>query len=291
VPRRLFVVLAAALAAAAAAPLAAQSRSQQLVRVARDQMSTRDLNAADATLTQALESALYEIDSVTVFVWRGVLEYMRGNDSLARTTFRYVVTKHGTTDVRGLDDVAPGLGDMFESEARPFRVFTDTQVDQRAGWRAGPSFVYPAELRRRRVAGHATVRMTIDSLGRVEERGLLILESPDPAFDAPLTQMVLATQFTPARRKGHAVRSQITLGFDLSSPPPESPTRLITAAREQLRVRRADSALTLIEQALDSVNRPSQGERAYALLVQGIALQKRGRDSLAALSFNAGLED
>ena len=285
--RCLLVVL---VAAAAAAPLAAQSRSQQLVRVAREQISARELNAADTTLIEALGSALYEMDSATVFVWRGALEHLRGNDSLARATFRYVVTRHRMMDVRGLDDISPGLGEMFESEARPFRVFADSQVDQRAAWRAGPKFAYPPELRRRRVAGHAVVRATVDSLGRVEERGLLILESPDPAFEAPLRQMMLAAQFTPARRKGHAVRSAITLGFDLSPPPRESPTGLITAAREQLRARRADSALTLIELALDSVNQPSEGERAYALLVQGIAFQKRGRDSLAALSFNAGLE-
>jgi len=287
VSRCLLVVLAAA---AAAAPLGAQSRSEQLVRVARNQISTRDLGAADTTLTEALGSALYEMDSATVFVWRGVLEHLLGHDSLARATFRYVVTKHRMMDVRGLDDFAPGLNDIFESEARPFRVFADSQVDQRAGWREGPKFAYPPALLRRRVAGHAIVRVTIDSLGRAEEPGLLILESPDPAFDAPLTQMLLAAQFTPARRKGHAVRSQITLGFDLVPPPRESPTRLITAAREQLRVRRADSALVLIELALDSVNQPSEGERAYGLLVQGIAFQKRGRDSLAELSINAGLD-
>ena len=288
VSRCLLVVLVAA--AAAAAPLAGQSRCQQLVRVAREQIAARELNAADTTLVTALGSALYEMDTVSVFLWRGVLEHLLGHDSLARATFRDLVTKHGMMDVRGLDDIDPGLGDIFESEARPYRVFADSQVDQRAAWRAGPKIVYPPELRRRRVAGHALVRVTIDTLGRAEERGLFVLESPDPAFEAPLMQMLLAAQFTPARRKGHAVRSAITLGFDLSPPPPESPTRLITAAREQLRVRRADSALALIDLALDSVNQPSEGERVYALLVQGIALQKRGRDSLAAFSINEGLE-
>lgn len=270
--------------------VAAQSRSQQLVRDARARIAARDWNSADATLTEALESARYVMDSVSVFVWRGILEHLRGNDSLARLSFRRVVTEHHTTDVKGLDDIAPGLADIFESEARPHRVYPDSQLDQRATWRAGPKFAYPPALLPHRVAGHAIVRATIDTLGRAEERAVMVLESPDPAFDAPLMQMMLAAQFSPARRKGYAVRSEVTMGFDLSPPPPESPTRLVTAAREQLRARRADSALALIELALDSANQASAGERVYALLVQGVAWQMKKRDSLATRSLEAGLE-
>jgi TonB family protein len=115
-----------------------------------------------------------------------------------------------------------------------------------------------------------------------------VLQSPDPAFDEPLQQMMLAAQFTPGRRKGQAVRSQVTLGFDLHPPALERPTPLITAARDQLRVHRPDSALTLTEQALDTLNQPTAGERVYALLVRGLALRQKGRDSLAAVSLDAG---
>ena len=51
----------------------------------------------------------------------------------------------------------------------------------------------------------------------------------------------------------------------------------------------ADSALVLTEQALDSLNQPTAGERAFALLVRGTAWHQKGRDSLAALSFDAGI--
>jgi TonB family protein len=139
------------------------------------------------------------------------------------------------------------------------------------------------------VAGHALVRAVIDTLGQAEGIGLMVLESPDSAFDGPLQQMMLAAQFTPARRRGHAVRSEVTLGFDLHPPSLESPTQLITAAREQLHLHRADSALALTEQALASANAATAGERVYALLVQGMALHQKGRDSLAAVSFDAGI--
>jgi TonB family protein len=285
----IFVVVVAA-AAVAAAPLATQSRSQQLVRVAREQIAARDWNGADTTLTGALGSALYVMDSVSVFVWRGILEHLRGNDSLARVSFRRMIVEHRMTDVKGLDDIAPGLADVFESEARPFRIYPDSQLDERAAWRSGPKLTYPPQLLRRRVSGHAIVRAIIDTLGRAEERGLMVLESPDPAFEGPLMNMMLAAQFAPARRKGHAVRSEVTMGFDLNPPPPESPTRLVTAAREQLRARRADSALALTRLALDSANEASAGERVYALLVQGVAWHMKRRDSLATLSLDAGLE-
>ncbi|MGH7520253.1 MAG: energy transducer TonB [Gemmatimonadales bacterium] len=287
--RRVFLIALIA-ASPAAQRVAAQSRSEQLVTVARERISARDYQGADSALTQALGSALYMMDSVRAFVWRGILEHLRGNDSLTRLNFRRVIVEHHITTAKGLDDNAPGLADIFESEARPFRVYPDSELDQRAVWRSGPPIAYPPDLRRRRVGGHAIVRAIIDTLGRAQERELLVLETPDPAFEAPLMQMMLAARFTPAQRKGHAVRSEVTLGFDLSPPPPESPTRLVTAAREQLRTRRVDSALTLTGLALDSVNQPSAAEQVYALLVQGQALQLKHRDSLATISFDAALE-
>jgi TonB family protein len=100
---------------------------------------------------------------------------------------------------------------------------------------------------------------------------------------------MFAAQFTPGRVKGHLVRSAVSLGFTLSPPAPANPTTLIGAARAQLRAHRSDSALALTEQALESVNNATPGERVYAQLVQGTAWRAKGRDSLAALSFDAGL--
>ena len=286
VVRRLLLVAALVVPAPA---LAAQSRSDQLLTNARNFITLRELDKADTALNGALESALYLMDSVHVFVWRGILEHLRGNDSLTRLNFRRVITQYQLTNVTSLDKIAPGLQDLFDAEARPFRVFPDSALDQRAAWRSGPPIEYPPELRRRGVSGHALVRAVIDTLGRADELSLMVLESPDPAFDAPLRRMMLAAQFTPAQRQGHAVRSQVSLGFTLNPPAPENPTRLITSAREQLRAHRPDSALALTEQALDSANQATAGERVYALLVQGMAWRMKGRDSLAALSLDAGV--
>jgi TonB family protein len=284
--RRLLLVAALVLPAPA---LTAQSRSDELLTAARNYITLREFEKADTALNGALASALYVMDSVHVFVWRGILEHLRGNDSLSRLNFRRVITQYQLTNVTSLDKISPGLQDLFDAEARPFRVFPDSALDQRAAWRSGPPIEYPSELRRRRVSGHALVRAVIDTLGRADALSFLVLESPDPAFDEPLRRMMLAAQFTPAQRNGHAVQSQVSLGFTLNPPALENPTRLITTAREQLRLHRADSALALLDQALASANTATPGERVYALLVQGLALHQKGRDSLAAVSFDAGI--
>ncbi len=279
-----------ALIVAVAAPAAAQNRTDQLVGAARERIAARHWSGADSALTEALGAALYVMDSVNVFVWRGIYEYFRGNDSLARLSFRRALLLRQITSVRDLEKIDPGLAALFDAEARPFRVYRASELDEPAAWRSGPALIYPPELRPRRVAGHALVRAIIDTLGRVEEKSLLILDSPDPAFDAPLRRMMLAAQFTAGRVKGNRVRSQIDLGFSLNPPALENPTKLVTAARDQLRARRTDSALALTELALDSVNQASAAERVYALLVQGVAWHMQERDSLATLSLEAGLD-
>jgi len=269
--------------------LAAQGRTDAFITTARAHIAAHQFDEADTALDHALGASAYLMDTVQVFVWRAILGHMRGNDSLARVNFHAALASYSALQVNGLDQIATGLSDVFESEARRIRVYPDSELDERASWLSGPKLAYPPELLRRRLAGHALVRAVIDTLGEAEGFGLTVLESPDPAFDEPLQQMMLAAQFTPGRRKGQAVRSRVTVGFDLHPPAPENPTRLITAAREQVHARHADSALALTEQALDSLNQPTAGERVYALLVRGTALHQKGRDSLAALAFDAGI--
>ncbi len=106
----------------------------------------------------------------------------------------------------------------------------------------------------------------------------------------PLRQMLLATTFTPGRKDGHAVRSYVNLGFDLTPPsgPRLSATQLSSAARTQLAARRPDSALALVTEALDPATSATPGERVYALFVQGLVLKAKGRDSLASVAFDSG---
>ncbi|HYX81961.1 MAG TPA: energy transducer TonB [Gemmatimonadales bacterium] len=281
--------LALATSLIVAPALAAQNRADGFIAIARAHITAKQFDQADSALSTALDAAGYLMDSVHVYVWRAILGGLRGSDSLAHVNFRTALQLYPSLRVNGLDRLSPALVDVFESEARRYKVYGDSDVDQRAAWASGPKFAYPPALLPRRVGGHAIVRAVIDTLGEAEGTGLQVLESPDSAFDQPLRQMVFNAQFTPARRKGQVVRSVVTLGFDLQPPPPMSPTQLINAARDQLRARHADSALALTRQALDTASQATPGERVYGLLVQGVAYHAKQRDSLAAVSLDAGL--
>jgi len=268
---------------------AAQNRTDARIASARARMTARDFATADTLLSTALDSAAYLMDSVHVFVWRAILEHFRGNDSLARMSFRSGLMLYPALRVNNLDQVAPGLDALFQSELRGMHVYSGGEVDEQATWRAGSPLVYPADLRRRKVAGQAVVTAVVDTLGHVEEQTIRVIDVPDSEFVEPLRRMMLGATFTPGRVKGQVVRSRVDLSFTLTPPAPRSPTALVSAARDQLKAHRADSALALTAEALDSANQATPGERVYAELVRGLALHATHRDSLAAQSFTAGL--
>jgi len=268
---------------------AAQTRSDQLLWAARQHISTHQLDSAEAELRSALDLAPYQIDSSYVIVWRGVLEYLRGRDSLARASFREAAHLNGRISPPGLDQISPDLANVFDAEMRALRVYSGLGLEQPPKRLAGPAIVYPPDLRRRGVSGRATVSIVIDTLGNVEPASLQIMETPDADFVAPLTRMMLATTFTPGRTGGHPVRSSVILSIELTPPaaPPMSATQLSSAARTQLAARRPDSALALVTTALDPATSATPGERVYALLVQGLVLKKLGKESLASAAFDS----
>jgi TonB family protein len=269
--------------------VSAQSRTDGLIAAARAHITAHEFDKADTALSDALGAAGYMMDSVHVFVWRAILGHLRGSDSLARENFRTALVLYPPLKVNGLDQVAAGLDEIFQSESRSMRVYGGNQLDQQASWHSGPALAYPADLRRRGVSGQATVMITVDTTGHLEPQGFHVVEVPDSAFVEPLRQMLLAATFTPGRIKGQAVRSALNLTFTLKPPPPKNPTVLIGSARDQLRGHHPDSAVALTQEALDSANRATPGERVYALLVQGLALHGEQRDSAAAVAFDAGL--
>jgi hypothetical protein len=287
VSRRL--VLIAAVAAIAPTYVRAQQANPALIATARDYIADGDYTKADSVLTEALAGAVYVMDSVDALIWRGVLEYQRGNMSLARLSFRRAFKVHLPVDVPGLDAISPALARLFDSEYRAVRIFPAREVDAPAHWRMPPVFVYPAVLKPRRIAGHALVHMVVDTLGNVEERSIEILETPDSAFVAPLRETLLASRFEPARSKGRPVKSSVSYQFNLTPPGPKDPLQLVTTARAQLRRHRADSAIATIDDALDSTNGASPAIRVYAQFVQGMAWRAKGRDSLATTTFSAAL--
>ena len=274
----------------AAPPTAAQSRHDQLLWLARQHISSHQLDSAEAELRSALGLAPYQIDSSYVFGWWGVLAYLRGSDSLARANFRQAANLNARLTLPGLEQISPGAASVFAEEMRAGRVYSIGSLDQAPKRSAGPAIVYPPDLRRRGVAGTAIVTIVIDSLGHVDPRSISIVEVPDSGLVEPLRQMLLATTFAPGRKDGHAVASYVSLSFNLTPPlgPRLSATQLSSAARTQLATHRPDSALALVTEALDPATNATPGERVYAQFVQGLALKAKGRDSLAAVAFDSG---
>ncbi len=240
-------------------------------------------------MSEALDTAPYIMDSSWAYVWRGVLEYQRGHYQLARLSLRRALVLYPDPGVRGLDTISPGLANLLDVESRAIRTFRAWDLDQPVRWLTTPQFVYPRELRRRRVSGPAVVRMLVDTLGRVDERNIEILETPDSAFSTPLKQTLSSVLFSPARIAGKPVRSLVSYRFNLTPPAPRDPVRLIDLARTQLRAGQPDSALDLLEQALDPANGATRAVRVYAELVQGVAWQAKHDAARAAGSFELGL--
>ncbi len=270
------------------AVLLPQARTPELIVAARAHIAAHQLDSAESTLETAFARAVYTMDSAWVYVWYGVVEHLRGRDEIARASFRRALLLHPDPGVDGLDKISPRLAQLFDQESRAIRVRSANDVDVPARWLAGPVFVYPASLRSRRIAGHALVRAIVDTAGQVVGSSIEVLDTPDSAFVEPLKQMMRATAFHPARIRGRPVRSWVSYQFNLTPPSVGNPVRLVDAARDQLRLTNADSALTLLDLAL-SEDAATPAVRVYALLVQGIAWHAKQRDSLAAVSFSSAL--
>ena len=272
--------------------LRAQSRAADLVAAARVQISAGRYDSTDLLLRAALDSAAHPTfaEQATALVWRGVLEFLRGNDSLARVELRKAL--HLSPDLRfeALEATAPPLAAILEEERRavgPATVYVSGNVEVRPQRVGGPSVHYPPAVARRRVAGVAVVAAVIDTFGHAEPVSIDIQVVPDSALTGPVLNMIAASTFTPGRVKGQAVRTLSQFQIVLHAPPPPNATALISASRAALAARHVDSAFALLRDALDPETRPTDGERMYGLLVRGIAWSRAGRDTLARADFDS----
>jgi tetratricopeptide (TPR) repeat protein len=276
---------------APAAPLAAQSRSAELLVAARAHIAAQQWDSADVELAEALETAPYIMDSSWAYIWRGVLEYQQGRIQLARVSFRRALALHPDPGIRGLDTISTGLANLYDREFRAMRTFRTWDLDQPARWTTRPDFVYPRQLHPRRPSGDAIVRVIVDTAGRVDGQTVEIIAIPDSVFAAPMRDMMKRVTFTPARIGGRPVRSLLYYRIDIvpPAPTPRDPIRLIELARAELRAGRPDGALTHLEDAVDSANGATPAIRVYAELVQGMAWHARGDRTRAGGSFTAAL--
>src|SRR6266480_1661206 len=250
------------------APLAlgAQATPPRLIRDARALVATRSLDSADVLLTAALDTAAHATseERENALVLRGIVAFARGDDTLTRLAFRAALALDTGLAVKG-------------------------HVDESPRRTAGPPVAYTTELLRRHATGIVEVSVIIDTLGRAEPASVRIEHLPDSGLAAPVTEMVLASQFSPGRHHGRVVRVMTFMQIPVQ-PPHLTATELVTAARTQLAARHTDSAFTLLGIALDTaITRATDGERAYALLVRGIAWSQVDRDSVATVDFTAAL--
>lgn len=267
----------------------AQSRSAQLLTAARAHITAQQFDSADAELTEALETAPYIMDSSWAYVWRGVLEYQLGHQQLARLSFRRALALYPDPGVRGLEAVSRGSAVVFDQELRGTRVYHAGDLDQPARRISGPALSYPPELRRRGAGGDVVLRMIVDTLGRVSESSVDVLTTPDSAFIRPVSQMMVASQFRPARIGGKPVRSIVAFHLKISATSPRNPVQLIDQARARVAAGGPDSALALLDAALDPVNGATPAVRVYAELVQGLAWRAKHDTARATSAIGLGL--
>jgi TonB family protein len=289
------LVGAASLLALCFARLSGQSSAAQLVDSARAQVAASHLDSAAALLRAALDTAAHATtaDRQNALVWNGIVHFFRGESALSRGAFRQALAVDSALDVKGLDRLSPELAQLFRQEkqaaARKGLVYLSGSVDESPRRLSGPLVEYPRALLRRHAQGLVRMAAIVDTAGRVEPASLEVLSTPDSGLNDAVKQMMLGSQFSVGRLKGAAVRVMVQLGVDVH-PPRLSVTELVGSARAQLAAGRRDSALTLLEIALDtSLTHPTDGERVYALLVRGVAASRTGRDSASRADLGEGL--
>jgi TonB family protein len=286
---------AAWLLALCAGRLSGQSRAAQLVDAARVQVAASHLDSAAALLRAALDTAAHAtpVERQNALVWEGIVHFARGDSDLARGAFRQALALDSALDVKGLDRLSPELAQLFRQEkaaaVRSGLVYVSGSVDESPRRLSGPPVDYPRSLLLRHVQGRVQLAAIVDTTGRVEPPSVKVLSTPDSGLNEAVKQMMLASQFSVGRFRGNAVRVMVEMAVEVR-PPRLSATELVGSARAQLAARRPDSALTLLEIALDtSLTHPTDGERVYALLVRGIAASRAGRDSAGRADLGGGL--
>src|SRR2546428_281478 len=87
--------------------MAGQARAADLVTAARAQLGAGNVDSALVLIGLALDSSTVATgrDHVNALVWRGVLQFFKGRDSLAHESFRDALTLDPRLEVAGLVQV------------------------------------------------------------------------------------------------------------------------------------------------------------------------------------------
>src|SRR5437870_4751648 len=114
------VGLALGVEVGAAPVMAAQARAADLVTAARAQLGAGNVDSALVLIGLALDSSTVATgrDHVNALVWRGVLQFFKGRDSLAHESFRDALTLDPRLEVAGLVQIDSLLAAEFEAVRR-----------------------------------------------------------------------------------------------------------------------------------------------------------------------------
>src|SRR5213080_2069500 len=246
-PRPFVVVLVAVILAPPGA-LLGQSRVSQLVDSARVQLAANHLDSAEALLRAALDTTApaAPADRNNALVWDAIVQFLRGHEDLARAAFRQALALDPGLEVNGLDQLSPELAQLFQHEkqaaGRSHGFYVSKDVDESPRRLSGPPVAYPRSLLRRHVQGFVQIAAIIDTTGHAEPASLEVLSTPDSGLVEPVKQMMLASQFSPGRRKRAAVRVMVQIAVDVR-PPGLSATTHTPRPRRPIDVHRPGSEL------------------------------------------------
>jgi hypothetical protein len=212
-------------------------RAGDLIVAARAQLRAGNADSGLALLRLALDSstAATSRDRVNALVWRGVLQFFKGSDSLARASFRDALTIDPRLDVAGLAQIDSLLAVEFEAVRRslqppPTAARPSAALARLAGG-PPPDTLYSCVPECRGVdapprvlsvesqtvilshgaggpmmGGVALVRFVVDTAGGVEPASVTLVSTTAPGVSAGLIDHVRPLRFSPGRVQGRAVR-------------------------------------------------------------------------------------
>jgi TonB family protein len=242
------VRLALAAVLGAASVMEAQARTADLVTAARAQLGTGNVDSGLVLLGLALDSGTVATgrDHVNALVWRGVLQFFKGRDSLAHESFRDALTIDPRVEVAGLGQIDSLLAVEFEAVRRSVQPPLPAQrpsaalarlaagplrdtlyscipecrgLDQPPRPRSGESQAITVRSGSASpiMGGIALVRFVVDSTGVVEPASIAVVSSPSAALQQTLVDHVRPARFSPGRVRGRAVRVLMQWRLSLQS--------------------------------------------------------------------------
>ncbi len=97
-------------------------------------------------------------------------------------------------------------------------VYTGNEVQERPHATFTPPLAYPGPLLLAGIQGRVIVQAVVDTLGRVEEGSIVVVETADPRFNEAAKQFVRKSRFAPGRIAGRAVRVRVQLPVEFRRP-------------------------------------------------------------------------